>query len=93
VDTACLFYQRTQLRADYFSFSYPITNVKPTYVVHSRPEEWNIWNAFTPYAASTWFSMGLMLIMQTLFCIYVARLEMRMGKRNDFKPYQVRLDI
>ena len=24
VDTACLFFQRTQLRADYFAFSYPV---------------------------------------------------------------------
>uniref|UniRef100_A0A915LKF3 Ionotropic receptor n=1 Tax=Meloidogyne javanica TaxID=6303 RepID=A0A915LKF3_MELJA len=66
VDTACLFFQRTQLRAEHFSFSYPITNVKPTYVVHSQHDEWNIWNAFMPYSPSTWFSMGVMLILQTL---------------------------
>uniref|UniRef100_A0A915LPK8 Ionotropic receptor n=1 Tax=Meloidogyne javanica TaxID=6303 RepID=A0A915LPK8_MELJA len=75
VDTACLFFQRTQLRAEHFSFSYPITNVKPTYVVHSQHDEWNIWNAFMPYSPSTWFSMGVMLILQTLFCLYVAKLE------------------
>jgi hypothetical protein len=63
--------------------------VKPTYVTHSQPEEWNIWNAFTPYAQSTWLSMCIMFILQTIFCIYVAHLEVRMGRRRHFKPYQV----
>ncbi|CAK5112168.1 unnamed protein product [Meloidogyne enterolobii] len=89
VDTACLFFQRTQLRAEHFSFSYPITNVKPTYVVHSQHDEWNIWNAFMPYSPSTWFSMGVMLILQTLFCLYVAKLEVRIGRRNQLEPFQI----
>ncbi|KAL7078307.1 hypothetical protein ACQ4LE_002698 [Meloidogyne hapla] len=89
VDTACLFFQRTQLRAEHFSFSYPLTNVKPTYVVHSQHDEWNIWNAFIPYSPSTWLSMGVMLILQTLFCLFVAKLEVKIGRRNQLEPFQV----
>uniref|UniRef100_A0A915DIR9 Uncharacterized protein n=1 Tax=Ditylenchus dipsaci TaxID=166011 RepID=A0A915DIR9_9BILA len=91
VDTACLFYQRTGLRAKHFSFSYPILNVKPAYAVHSRPEDLSsgMWNAFTPYAKSTWTAMAVMLMVQTIYCMFVTRVEVKMQRRKEFHPFQI----
>ncbi|KAI1707390.1 glutamate receptor U1 [Ditylenchus destructor] len=91
VDTACLFYQRTGLRAKHFSFTYPIINTKPAYAVHARPEDISstMWNAFTPYAKSTWMAMVIIWLIQTAYCIFVTKVEVRMQRRSEYRPYQI----
>ncbi|KAI6189603.1 PBPb domain-containing protein [Aphelenchoides bicaudatus] len=86
-DTACLFYQRTDLRAQFFNFSYPIINVSPNYVVHSRQSYLasNIWNAFTPYEGRIWTCILIFLILQIAYLVFVAKIETGMGRRAYVK--------
>ncbi|VDM79128.1 unnamed protein product [Strongylus vulgaris] len=58
-DSACLFYQRTDLREQYFELSYPVTNVQPVYVVRRQKTTIGsvLWNAFKPYSYTTWLGI------------------------------------
>ncbi|CAJ0604077.1 unnamed protein product [Cylicocyclus nassatus] len=78
-DTACLFYQRTDLREQYFELSYPITNVQPVYVVRKQKTTIGsvLWNAFKPYSYSTWLGivgngmLFLFALLQSAFFTYL----------------------
>uniref|UniRef100_A0A8R1DN11 PBPb domain-containing protein n=1 Tax=Caenorhabditis japonica TaxID=281687 RepID=A0A8R1DN11_CAEJA len=50
-DAVALLYQKTDLRNDYFEFSYPVTNVQPVFVVRKKRETLGsvLWNAFKPF--------------------------------------------
>jgi hypothetical protein len=38
-----------------------------------------MWNTFSPYGDSTWIAMGQMLVLQTLYCIWLATVETKIG--------------
>ncbi|CAI4227188.1 unnamed protein product [Auanema sp. JU1783] len=90
-DTACLLYQRTDLREQHFDLSYPVINVQPIYVVRRRVENIGsvLWNAFKPYSTETWLVLLGSLIFQILIMIFISRVEFLMGKRKRFRPLEM----
>jgi hypothetical protein len=50
-----------------------------------------MWNTFSPYGNSTWIAMGLMLVLQTLYCIWLATVETKIGlrKKGHYTKFQV----
>ncbi|CAJ0918147.1 unnamed protein product, partial [Mesorhabditis belari] len=90
-DVACLMYQRTDLRDQYFDFSYPLTNVQPIYVVREKTQDIGsiLWNAFKPYSTVTWFVIVGSFITQVLVLIGISRVEKDLGMRKRFRPFEV----
>ncbi|CAD6194549.1 unnamed protein product [Caenorhabditis auriculariae] len=55
-DTACLMYQMTEKRAQYYQFSYPVTNIQPIFVARRQVQTLSsvLWNAFKPFTYEVW---------------------------------------
>lgn len=62
------------------------------FLVHARVMDFSsrMWNTFSPYGLSTWVAMGLMLALQTLYCIWLTKVETRMSRRQHYSKMQVR---
>ncbi|KAL3096094.1 hypothetical protein niasHS_005853 [Heterodera schachtii] len=92
VDTVCQFFQYTDKRAKYFSFSYPVTSTKLFFLVHARVMDFSsrMWNTFSPYGLSTWMALALMLVLQSLYCIWLTKVEAKMSSnRRRYSKMQV----
>ncbi|CAB3406639.1 unnamed protein product [Caenorhabditis bovis] len=90
-DTACLMYQKTEMRSRYFEFSYPVLNVQPVYVVRERKETLGsvLWNAFKPFSYQVWLVFLGSLILNFLVMLLITRCEFKLRFRDVFKPYQI----
>ncbi|CAJ0580412.1 unnamed protein product, partial [Mesorhabditis spiculigera] len=90
-DAACLMYQMTDLRAEYFDFSYPVTNVQPIYAVQARKADIGsiLWNAFKPYSTVTWLFILASFLVQTLYLVGITKVEKHLGFRHRFRPFEV----
>ncbi|RCN50438.1 hypothetical protein ANCCAN_03461 [Ancylostoma caninum] len=94
-DTACLFYQSTDLRDQYFELSYPI---QPVYVVKRQKTTIGsvLWNAFKPYSYVTWLAilgntiLFIFSLIQSAFFTYLYEglllsALIQQGEENPFK--------
>lgn len=94
-DTACLLYQRTDVRDLFFELSYPVTNIQPIYVV--RRQESSVasvlWNAFKPYSYVTWIAIIGSFLLQLLFMVFISYVEVKAERRTRFRPYEMAWDV
>uniref|UniRef100_A0A914HUJ6 Solute-binding protein family 3/N-terminal domain-containing protein n=1 Tax=Globodera rostochiensis TaxID=31243 RepID=A0A914HUJ6_GLORO len=88
IDTVCQFFQYTDKRAKYFSFSYPVTSSQLYYLVHARVMDFSsrMWNTFSPYGLSTWVALGLMLVLQSLYCICKMQVVWKLVRFQLYQP-------
>lgn len=90
-DVVCLLYQYTETRGAYYSYSYNVYNVKPIYVVKKNSNQLSasLWNAFRVYSVWIWLGMIAAFIGQTLYSIFIARVEWKMQLRTTWDPVDV----
>ncbi|CAD5231900.1 unnamed protein product [Bursaphelenchus xylophilus] len=89
-DTVCMFYQQTDSRREFFDFSYPVTSVRPIYIVKRTTDDLSsgLWNAFSPYENTTWAAYLAMFFVQVIFMIFLSRVEIEIGKGEIFSPLE-----
>ncbi|KAE9548854.1 hypothetical protein FO519_007932 [Halicephalobus sp. NKZ332] len=90
-DVVCLLYQYTDTRGAYYSFSYNVYNVKPVYAVKKIGKQLSssLWNAFDVYSIWIWVGMITTFLCQTLYSIFVARVEWKMQLRATWEPIDI----
>ncbi|KAH7706635.1 Protein W02A2.5 [Aphelenchoides avenae] len=74
VDTACILYQKTDAQ---------------THIAARKRDELvanGMWEIFQAYSSLAWLAMGIMLTIQALCCLFIARAEVDLKQRKDFSP-------
>ncbi|CAD5224480.1 unnamed protein product [Bursaphelenchus okinawaensis] len=89
-DTVCTLYQPTISRREHFALSYPVTSVRPLYIVKRNTDDFSsgLWNAFSPYENTTWLAYLAMFFVQVIFMIFLSRVEIEIGKGDVFSPLE-----
>ncbi|GMR46389.1 hypothetical protein PMAYCL1PPCAC_16584, partial [Pristionchus mayeri] len=79
VDMACLFFQKSVVRLEYFDFSVAVAQIRPTFII--REIEATLWslilNCLRPYDIYVWIGMLLAMLAWTL----IGRTEECVGMR------------
>ncbi|CAI2351441.1 unnamed protein product [Caenorhabditis sp. 36 PRJEB53466] len=90
-DAVALMYQKTDLRDEYFEYSYPVTNVQPVFVVRKKAETIGsvLWNAFKPFSYEVWLCLLASLLINLLFFIFISGIEFKLLFRTCFRPYEM----
>ncbi|PIC35056.1 hypothetical protein B9Z55_014529 [Caenorhabditis nigoni] len=90
-DAAALMYQKTDMRNEFFEFSYPVTNVQPVFVVRKKTENLGsvLWNAFKPFSMEVWLCLLASLILNLFVMIAISRVEFKLLFRERFRPFEM----
>ncbi|PIC35055.1 hypothetical protein B9Z55_014529 [Caenorhabditis nigoni] len=87
-DAAALMYQKTDMRNEFFEFSYP---VQPVFVVRKKTENLGsvLWNAFKPFSMEVWLCLLASLILNLFVMIAISRVEFKLLFRERFRPFEM----
>ncbi|EFO93081.1 hypothetical protein CRE_10276 [Caenorhabditis remanei] len=90
-DAAALMYQKTDLRNEFFDYSYPVNNVQPVFVVRKKTENLGsvLWNAFKPFTIEVWLCLLASLIVNLFVMIAISRVEVKLLFRDRFRPFEM----
>lgn len=90
-DAAALMYQKTDMRNEFFEFSYPVTNVQPVFVVRKKTENLGsvLWNAFKPFTTDVWLCLLASLVLNLFIMIAISRVEFKLLFRDRFRPFEM----
>uniref|UniRef100_A0A914UV88 Ionotropic glutamate receptor C-terminal domain-containing protein n=1 Tax=Plectus sambesii TaxID=2011161 RepID=A0A914UV88_9BILA len=90
-DTACLMYQKTPTREEYFDFATSVVSVQPVYVTKRKEVTFasTMVKVFKTFQVQLWVIMAIAVVVQIIFILIIDRIEFEMRREPKWQPLRL----